>query len=149
MTCSHLPMDSLFLYYYFKKNLLFLAVLGLRCCVCGLLSSCGKWTLLCCSLLQCMGFSLQWLPCSRAPTLGAYASVVAACRLQSKGSVVVAHGLLVPVWHVEFPWTRAQTSVSCFGRWILIHWTTEGSPCVCIIFLNLISFCEPTIQNKS
>ena len=59
----------------FKKLInLFLAALGLRCCV-QVFSSCGE------RASHCGGFS-----CCGARTLGARASVVAACGLSSCGS---------------------------------------------------------------
>ena len=83
----------LFHLFIFLINLfiyLYLAVLGLRCCV-QAFSSCGEWgaTLRCSARASyCHGFC-----CCRAPALGARASVVVARRLWSAGSVVVAHGL--------------------------------------------------------
>ena len=125
---------------------LFLAGLGLYCCMRRPFSSCGEWTLLCYSWLQCVGLSLQWLPCSR-DGLQLYTSAGAAAGSRLRVQQLWRVGL-VPLWHVEFPWTRNQTSVSFFGRQILIHCTTEGNPCFCIIFKNLIIFCEPTIRTK-
>ena len=40
-------------------------------------------------------------------------------------SVVVVHGLQLPLWHMESSWTRGRTHVPCIGRWILNHWTTR------------------------
>ena len=71
-----------FLNFLKKFIYLFLATLGLRCCV-RAFSSCGEWGLLftvVCRLL-CGGFS-----CCGAQALGAQVSVVAACRLGSCGA---------------------------------------------------------------
>ena len=69
---------------------LFLAALGLHCCVraFSLVVAIGGY-----SLLQCTGFSLQWLLCCRAQALGTRASVVVACRLSSCGSWALEHRL--------------------------------------------------------
>ena len=69
----------------FKINLfiLFLAVLGLRCCAWAF-SSCGEWGLLfSCGARasHCGGFS-----CCGARALGVQASVVVACELSSCGA---------------------------------------------------------------
>ena len=119
-----------FLVMYFRKwtgkynfffSYYFLAVLGLHCCV-QAFSSCGEQGLL----------------------------FVAVCRLLiAVASFVVDHGLqarglqqlrlagsraqvqqlwrtgLVALWHVGSSQTRAQTHVTCIGRWILNHCTTR------------------------
>ena len=80
---------SLFTYFY----LLFLAVLGLGCCggfspavvSRSLLSRCHMWA------SHWGGFS-----CCGARALGVWASVAAAPRLESKGWIIVAHGLSCP-----------------------------------------------------
>ena len=72
-----------FLITYLINLFLFLAALGLRCCV-QAFSSCGKWGLLFVAvrgLLICGGFS-----CCGARALGAWASVVVARGLSSCGS---------------------------------------------------------------
>ena len=74
------------------------------------------------SLLQCAGFSLQWLQ-----SLWLVGSVVAARGLYSTGSVVVAHGLVAPR-HVGSSRTRAQTRVPCIGGRILNHCATREAP---------------------
>ena len=68
------------------------------------------------SLLQCAGFSMQWLLFCRAQVLGTRASVVAAHRLINCGTGAQL------LWHVESSWTMDQTCVPCIGR-ILIHCT--------------------------
>ena len=78
------------------KSYLFLAALGLCCCVraffsCGeqgLLSSCGA------QASSCGAFS-----CCRVWALGCQTPVVVASELQSTGSVVVLHGLSCSVAH--------------------------------------------------
>ena len=76
---------------FFKIYLiyLFLAVLGLHCCVWAF-SSCGGGATL---GYGCTGFLLQWLLCCRAQALGVWASVVAARGLSSRGSWVLEHRL--------------------------------------------------------
>ena len=103
--------------------ILFLAVLGLHCCV-GFSSSCGKQRLLsscgaraCCSGLSCCG---AW-------ALGTRAAVVAAPRLRSAGSVVVAPGLSCSgAFGISLDQDR--THVSCTGRWIPYHWAAREAP---------------------
>ena len=53
-------------------------------------SSCGEWGW---SLFKRAGFSLRWLLPSGSTGLGMWASVVAAPRLHSTGSIVVGHRL--------------------------------------------------------
>ena len=53
-----------------------------------------------------------------------WAPVVAACRLESTGSVVVAPWLSCPQ-HVQPSGTKDQTHVPCTGRPILIHHATR------------------------
>ena len=74
----------------------FLAALGLRCCM-RALSSCGQWGLLFIAVhgllivvaSHCSGFS-----CCGAWALGAWASVVVACRLSSCGArAYLLHGM--------------------------------------------------------
>ena len=43
---------------------------------------------------------------------------------QHMGSVVVTHRL-VALQRVGYSSTRKQTPISCIGRWILNHWTTN------------------------
>ena len=71
------------------------------------------------SLLQCTGFS-----CCRAWALDSLASVVAARRLQSGGSVVVVQGLSCSMACWIFL-DHGLNPCSCIGRWILINWTTR------------------------
>ena len=59
-----------------------------------------------------------------ARLLIAVASLVAARRLQSRGSVVVVHGLRCPATSGIFLDQRLNP-VPCIGRQILNHWTTR------------------------
>lgn len=67
---------------------LFLAILGLQCCM---------WAFCSCSALasRCGGFSSNgaWALSTQAQKLQHVVSVVVAQRLQSTGSIVVVHGL--------------------------------------------------------
>ena len=85
---------------------LFMTVLGLHCCT-RAFSSCGV------PASHCSGFS-----CFRAQARGMQASVAAAPRLWSTGSVVVAQGLIARR-HVGSSWIGNQTHVSCIGRWMV------------------------------
>ena len=79
----------LFFFFLIYFIYLFLAALGLRCCT-QAFSSCVEWGLpfiVVHRLPHCGGFS-----CCGAWALGTRASVVVSHRLQSTGSVVVAHG---------------------------------------------------------
>ena len=97
-------------YFYFLLNLfiLFLAALGLHCCLRGLslVAVSGGY-----SSLRCAGFSLWWL-----------------LLLRSTGSRARAqylwHTGLVAPQHMGSSQTRAQTCVPCIGRWILNHCAT-------------------------
>ena len=83
------------------------------------------------TLLRCGGFS-----CCRARALGAWASVLAACRLSSCGTWALGlvgfsscgsrAQLLRGMW--DLPWTRARTHVPCIGRRILNHCATREVP---------------------
>ena len=66
-------------------SILFLAGLGLHCCI-QAFSSCGMW------VPHCGGFS-----CCRAQAVGSEASVVPAPILYSRGSVFMVHRLSCPV----------------------------------------------------
>ena len=83
---------------FILKFYLFLAALGLHCCV-RAFSSCGERGLLFVSvrrLLIAVASLLLWSTGSRRmgfSSCGVRALVVVACRLWSAGSVVVAHGL--------------------------------------------------------
>ena len=80
----------------------YLAVLGLRCCI---------------SLAAVSGVCLLWSR-GRGPPWAQY--------LQLAGSGAQAQSLwrlgLVAPWHVGSSWTRDQTHVPCIGRQILNHW---------------------------
>ena len=84
---------------------LFLALLGLGCCV-GAFSSCGS------RASHCSGFSR-----CRAQAIGVWASVVAAQGLQSESSVAVVRGLscTVPPWNCPGPGIQPVSLVLAAG----------------------------------
>ena len=75
--------------------------------------SCGAWAFHCSGSLV-VEYRLQ----------GLWAPVVAAPRLQTTGSVVVAHGLRCPMVCGIFQ-DRGSNCVSCIGRQILYHRATR------------------------
>ena len=101
----------------------FLIVLGLCCCM-RTFSSCGEQGLL--SGCYLWASHCSDVSCCRAQALGAWASGVAACGLGScsypRWLQCVDHcgpqAQLFPM-HVEPSYTRDQTRVPYFGRWIL------------------------------
>ena len=103
---------------------LFVSALGLHCCV-GffLVAVSGGY-----SLFRFRSFSLGQIlllrstdfRAGRLQQLRCMGSVVVVPRLQSTGSVVVAHSLVTP-HHVGSSQTWDQTHVSCIGRQILYH----------------------------
>ena len=98
---------------FFLKNFclsipLFLAVLGLRCCV-RAFSCCGAWA------SHCSGFS-----CCGARPLGVWASVFVAPRLQSADSVVVAYGLSCS--------SACGISLDQGSNPCLLHWQMDSLP---------------------
>ena len=119
---------------------LFLAALGLRCCVWAF-SSCGERSY---SSLWCTGFSVWWLLLLRSTgsrRVGFTSCGTRAQQLWLTGSRVQAQqlwctGLAAPR-HVGSFRTRARTRVPCTGRWILNHCATwEAHICV----LKWVSF---------
>ena len=121
--CPHLAPGAQLSYgsHFLKKlyifNYLFLAVLGLHCClgfslvvVSGGISS-----------LQC-GFS-----CCRAWTLGCMGSVGAAPGLYSTSKQLWCAGL-VALWQVGSSQIRDGNHVSCIGCQVLYHRAYQGSP---------------------
>ena len=99
------PLDPLS---HLKNFYLFLAVLGLPCCV-GFLWLQPAGAALCCGAQSshCGGFSCG------ARALGRQASVVA------------GRGLSCPKACGSFPGTTDRTCIPCIGRRILSHWTTR------------------------
>ena len=112
-----------------------------------------RWLLICCHgfiYLLLVAWVLLLLPafpsCSQLGGVGfpLVASLVSACwwtgfciaapGLGSASSVVVVHGL-VALWQVGSSGTRAQTRVSCIGRWILYHWDTREAPSLLLLLL--------------
>ena len=82
-------------------------MLGLHCCTSfSLVVVSGGY-----SLLQCTGFSWEWLLFSHS--LGSRA-----CRLQQLWCMG-----LVALWHVGSSWIRDRTRVPCIGGQILNPWT--------------------------
>ena len=88
------------------------------------------------SLLQCAGFSLQWLLLLRS--MGSRCAGFRSCGTQAQqlwlaGSRAQAQQLwctgLVALRHVGSSWIRARTRVPCIGRWILNHCATREAPC--------------------
>ena len=111
---------------------LFLAFLDLPCCP-WTFSGCGKWKLFSSTdgwAPHCSGFSY-----CRAWALGMWASVVATCRLQSTGSVVVSHGF------------SCSTSCGIFqgSNLCSLHWQADFLPLDLQGNLNiLIAMCPST-----
>ena len=95
---------------FFKKKkinfYLFLAVLGLHCCM-QIFSSCSERGLL---LIMVQGFSLQRL-----------------LWLQGTVSGVLHRGWVAPQ-HVGSSQIRGGTCVPCVGGWILNYWTAREAP---------------------
>ena len=137
-----IPHRLLFSLLFFNSSIfnlfLFLALLGLHCCMwafssfhkSGLLSSCDAWA------SHWGGFS-----CCRAQALGAWASVIAARGLSSWGSWALEHGVSsygsrVTPQHAESSLTRDRTHVPWFGMGSLIHCTTQGIPAIPYCLLN-------------
>ena len=91
---------------------LFLAALGLRCCV-QAFSSCGERGLL---FVAVHGL------------LTVVASLVAEHGLQARGLQQLWLAGLVAPWHVGSSQTRARTHVPCIGRWIPSLAGHQGNP---------------------
>ena len=106
---------SFFYIYIYLFICLFLAALGLRCCVWAF-SSCGERGLLFVEVhgLLIVGLLLLFSSC------GARASVVVVHRLQSEGSVVVVHGFSCSVACGIFP---DQGLKRC-----PLHWQADSQP---------------------
>ena len=124
-----------YIYIFFLNKfilfILFLAVLGLRCCV-QAFSSCGKRGLLfvaVCGLQQlwCMGSVVVWLAGSRAQ----------AQQLWHMG--------FVALWHVGSSWTRDRTMSPALAGGFLTTAPTGKSPhhiliiCLCLCYFLLES----------
>ena len=115
-TAREFPMKFIYLFIY-----LFLAALGLHCCIWAF-CSCGKRGLL--SSLWCTGFSLRWLllwssGCSMLQQLRLSGFRAQAQQLQHMG--------LAALWHVRSSQTRDRPRVPCIARQILTH-CHQGSP---------------------
>ena len=116
---------------YFLKLFiyLFLAVLGLLCCVWALSLVAGSGAYI---SLWCTGFSLQWLLLlwsTGSRHMGFSSCGTQAQYLWLKGSRAQAQYWwctgLVALWHVGSSQPRAWTHVPCIGWWILNHCTTR------------------------
>ena len=104
---------SPFGFVFYNLFILFLATLGLRCCVWAF-SSCGE----------------RWEPTLCWGAQASHCRCFSCCEaLVTQVSVVWCKGLVV-LHHVESSWTRNRTHVPCTGRQILNHWTTREIPCV-------------------
>ena len=113
---------SLISFFFFNNFLyLFMAVLGLHCCLgfslvaasrgYSLVAVCGvllQWLLLMSSGFRVHGF--QQPQCVGSVAVGSGAI----------GSIVAAHGLVAP-WHVGSSQIRDRTCVSYIDRWVLYH----------------------------
>ena len=87
--------------------------------LCGLFSSCGKWGWV---TLRYSSWASHYrgFSCCRAQPLGCVGSVVATSRLQSTGSIVMAHGLSCSMaWGIF----ADQGSNLC-----LLHWHVNSLP---------------------
>ena len=104
-------------FFFFFFNLLFLAVLGLRCCV-QAFSSCGSGGH---SSLWCSGFSLRWPLLFRS--MGSRRKGFISCGTRAQAAP----------WHVGSSRCRARTRVPCIGRRILNHRATREAPYYCIL----------------
>ena len=129
---SNRILTFIFLFYKFIYFIyLFLAALGLHCCV-RAFYSCGEWGY---SSLRCVGFSLRWLLLLRST--GSRHAGFSSCGVQAQqlwltGSRGQAQQLwrtgLVAPQHVGSSQTRDRTHVPCNGRWILNHCATREAP---------------------
>ena len=122
---TFIPLCISFIKILFMFMYLFLAVLGLHCCM-EAFSSCGEqWLLLvaACGLLIAVA------------SLAERGLLVQGFQ-QHTGSVVVMHGLSCPVAHGIF---SDQGSNTCLLHWqvILNHWTTREAPVYFLILLNV------------
>ena len=125
-SCILLILGHLYIIFIFINLFiyLFLAALGLHCCV-RAFSSCASGGY---SLLQCVGFSLWWLLLLRSA--GSRRAGFSSCTtrsLEHRLSSCGAQGLVAP-WHVESSRTKARTRVPCIGRRIRNHCATREVP---------------------
>ena len=121
-------------------------------CVCSHVSS--LW--LCCGLVAVRASSLVAMSGSYSPVLGLRLLPVGlliselGCQGTRAPEVrvpakkhrlgVCGAGFIVP-GPVGSSWTRDRPCVSCIGRWILYHWTHQGSP-VSILNSSVFSTCK-------
>ena len=102
---------NLFIYFWLCR--IFVAAHGL-----SLVASTGGY-----SLLQCTGFSLQWLLLFQS--MGSRHTSFSSCG--TRAQVLWLTGL-VALQHVGSSQTRHRTRVPCIGRQILNHWATREVP---------------------
>ena len=100
---------------------LFLAALGLHCCV-RAFSSCGERGLLFVAVCRLLIAVASLVSEHRLQACGLQQLWLAGCRAQAQQ--LWHMGLVVP-WHVGSSRTRAQTCVPCTGRQILNHCATR------------------------
>ena len=133
ISCSVLKVTNLFTFwfaiisfsvFFFKNFFLFLATLGLCCCV-GLFSSCSKqrllftwsvWASHCGGVTRCAAWALG------LGGLSSCSSQALEHRLNGCGAQTYLRQ------HLGSPWVRDWTCVSCVGQWILYHWSTTEAP---------------------
>ena len=133
MNCHQLiwPLPSflffkIYLFVYFRLRWVFIAACGLP-----LVAASGGY-----SLLRCAGFSLRWFLLLRST--GSRCAGFSSCGMQAQQLWRTG---LVALWHVGSSWTRAQTCVSCIGRWILNHCATRDVLAFLSDIILYYSFC--------
>ena len=124
--------ETLCSFLFFLNYYLFLAVLGLCCCV-QAFSSCSEQELL--SSCNAQAFHCGESSCCRAQAVGEWVSVV------------TVHKLSCPIgmWYLNSQ-TRNWTHVPCIDRQTFNHWTIRKilfalSNCSCFCYLGLVLFC--------
>jgi len=124
---------NIFLIFYNFIFIYLLAVLGFCCCAgfSPVVMSRGSSLVVVCGLLTVVAS-----PVADHGLWSEWDSVVAVYGHCSTGSVVVAHGSVVPQ-HVRSSRTVDRTCVFCIGRWILYQWATREAP---IFFLTKLSY---------
>ena len=136
-------MQGFCLFVFYKFIILFLAALGLCCCVRAFSSCVEQGAPLCCG----ESFSLPWLLSLRS----AGSRHVGFRQLWLMGSRAQAQQLwhmgLVALRHVGSSRTRALTCVPCIGRRILNHCATREVP-VCLFVFVLFCFCFAPMQGS-
>ena len=142
MSCDSAKLGCMLMssFFFFNKFILFiylfLAALGLRCCVLAL-SSCGEQGLL--------FVAVRGLLVAVAPLIAEHG--LQAHRLQQLWLVSsraqaqqLWHTGLVALRHVGSSWTKARTRVPCIVRWILNYCATREAPPTSFLILIPLSF---------